>query len=122
MSTRTITREQAETSMAVVVAQFREYTEPIAFPAMDGKPALTMSPACPLPTLLEGFNDAPFTIMWEDGPDDWAYRASAGGTSEEERVLAAEFSITLTDEEPVVFPEGVFAEPLSSYALGLYPA
>ena len=117
-----LTREQAEASLAAIVAQFRTYVEPMTFPAVGDSPALTLGPTCPLPTLLENFDGTPWVVVWEEGPDEWAYRATGGGTSEEDRVLAAEFGATLPDESPTTFPDGVWAEPVFSFALGLYPA
>lgn len=50
-------------------------------------------------------------IVWEEGPYEWALLASGGGMSE--------FG---TVHQPIEEPEGVFLEPVTSWALGIYPA
>lgn len=122
MASTDLTREQAEATLAAIVDHFRSYTEPMVLPADGDAPALTLDAACPLPTLLENFDGAAWTIMWEEGPDEWAYRASMGGNSEEDRVLAADVGVTVVIEKPATVPAGVSLEPATSYSLGLYPA
>lgn len=137
--TRKITRKQADAALAAVVEQFRAYVEPTtleAFTAEDGTefPAETFGPTSPLPTLVEDWNGPGWAIVWEEGPDEWAYRATTGGSSEEERVLVAaaakENGIDpqvavdryVKDDEPITWPKGVYAEPHYSFVLSLYPA
>lgn len=71
-----------------------------------------------------GFGPAP-TIVWEDGPSDWAIAASLGGVPEELRVLyadaAVEFGVELRPRpiEPVG-TETVYGEPATGWALSLF--
>ena len=115
MSNPTVTREDAETVLALVRAQFHTYLEPLT---LDDT---TYEPTCPEPTLIEDYDGAPFVVAWEDGPDDWAYRFTVGGSSEEERILAAEFGATITPDEPAVVPDHLRCEPIYSFVLGIYP-
>lgn len=136
--TSKITRAKAEAALAAVEEQFRSYVEPTTYPAFtaaDGTefPAETLGPLAPKPTLVEDWNGG-WAICWEDGPDDWAYRATMGGSSEEERVLVASAAREngvdpqtavdryVKDDEPVTWPKGVYAEPYYSFVLCLYPA
>ena len=118
-----ISREQAEQALAAVKNQFRAYTEPLIIDGDDLGPTITSEPV-----LVEDWDGEGWAISWEDGPDDWAYRATSGGSSEEERVLVAEANrefganFQVKDDEPVTFPEGVYAEPYFSFVLSLYPA
>jgi hypothetical protein len=133
-----ITRAKAEAALAAVVEQFKSYVEPTtmeAFTAEDGTeyPAETFGPTCPMPKLIEDWNGPGWVISWEEGPDDWAFRATTGGTSEEERILVAsaaqEFGhdpqaavARMKADEPITWPRGVEAEPYYSFVLSLYPA
>lgn len=84
--------------------------------------------AYPEPVLVEDYTDSGhWAIAWEEGPDDWAYLIG-GGTSEADHVtyaaLSAEFG---RDVAPPVraaaqMPADVYAEPIMSFVLGLYPA
>jgi hypothetical protein len=64
-------------------------------------------------------------IVWEEGPFEWAIRASLGGFDEEMYHDLREF---MTNEEaiykaqvlPVKVPKGTYLEPINSYSLGLY--
>lgn len=123
MTTSKISREQAEAALAAIKHQFRAYTEPLVIDGDEYSPAVDSEPV-----LIEDYNGEGWAISWEDGPDDWAFRATSGGTSEEERALAADASrefgteITIKPDEPVAFPKGVYAEPYFSFVLSLYPA
>jgi len=115
-----ISRQQAEQALAAVTQQFVAFCEPLI---IGGRNYGISS----LPTLVET-SQGDWEIVWEDGPDEWAYRASMGGSSEEDRALAAaasvEFGTTITvpEDKPVTFPRGVHAEPVMSFVLGLYEA
>jgi hypothetical protein len=122
---KTITREQAEAALAAVKAQFAAYIEPLVINGHDYGPTVDSQPV-----LVEDYEGSGhWAISWEEGPDDWAYRASVGGTSEEERTLAGqaaeEFGVPYErvaprPDEPIRV-EGVHAEPHMSFILGLYP-
>lgn len=118
-----ISRAQAEAALAAVRDRFKPYLEPFE---IDGH---VYSAAYPEPKLAEDWNDREgWAIVWEEGPDDWAYTVTSGGPSEEERTLvaqaAAEFGADLKPAEtpPVRFPKTVYAEPYFSFVLALYPA
>lgn len=122
-----ITQQQAEAVLAAVKAQFAAYLEPIT---LDGGRVIAGDPP---PTLVMDYEDVAGrripAILWEDGPGEWADRASMGGTSEEERVLVAqaaeEFGVPYVkpaDDEPVPLPAGVTVEPIYSFVLGIYAA
>lgn len=137
MSVRKISREQAEAALAAVREQFKKYLEPEtfeAFTADDGTehPARTYPPLCTEPKLVEDWNGSGWAICWEDGPDEWAYRATSGGTSEEERVLVAQAAqefgydpkaavARIKADEPITWPKGVVGGPYYSFVLSLYP-
>ena len=57
-----------------------------------------------------GTGPAPYAIVWEGGPYEWTFLIH-GGRDEE-------FGVKV---EAVQVPESVFAEPITSWALGLYP-
>lgn len=129
-ATATITREQAEQTLAAVRARFIDYLTEHHYPATEAvkingvdypaSKALTLAPACPEPTLSDQWNDG-WAIVWEEGPDEWTYRVH-GGTSEEERGLAAEFGQTLPEEAGATIPAGVYVEPYNHIVLSIYPA
>lgn len=128
-----VTRQDAEAVLAAIKHQFRTYLEPLDLPAEGGSPAMHLDPCCPEPTLVEWDDNAPWAIVWEDGPDEWAYRVTEGGTSEEQRVLAADAArefgadptavvASLRGVEPATIPASVYVEPVTSFILALYPA
>lgn len=64
------------------------------------------------PQLIKDFNwsgPTPYAIVWEGGPYDWAILATGGGRDD--------FGFTV---EPVRV-DGVFLEPITGWALGVYP-
>lgn len=112
--TQTVTREKAD---QVLVAVKQRY------PGADGAYG---------PELVKDWqylNDpTPWAIVWEDGPFEWAYTALSGGVDEEVAALAAEFTDTaqrqvidrVSQVEPIQV-DGVFLEPVTSWAIGIYP-
>lgn len=122
MEATTVTAELAQAALAAVKEQFRSYLEPLT---IDGD---TYPPTCSQPELAMDYRGEGPAILWEYGPDEWAERVSTGGSSEEERALAAqaadEFGVpyrTPAGVEPAKMPDGVWAEPITSHVLGLYP-
>lgn len=105
-----ITREQAEAALAAVRARYRNYDDVDSI------------------TLIENWDGrVAWLICWEDGPFEWAYRATMGGVNEEvATILWTEFGASATRagklamEREIRFPSGVLAEPFHSYSLGLY--
>jgi hypothetical protein len=63
-----------------------------------------------------GYGPVPYAITWEGGPYDWAALSTAGGRDEE-------FGFKV---EPITYEQqrelGVFLEPYTSWALGIYQA
>lgn len=79
------------------------------------------------PTLAHpGEQCSGWAIVWEDGPYEWAYRAFQGGDDEEVYHLALDADFTPCQARRaaqvggVPCPDGVFAEPVMSFILGLY--
>lgn len=69
------------------------------------------------PKLIENWDwldsgPTPWAIVWEEGPYEWALRAQSGGTD-------PEFGTVTPEAEN--WPEGVFAEAATSWAVGIYP-
>lgn len=126
--TRKVTREQAEAVLAAVRKQFIAYCATHAETAemyaddpelvdvltkyADGRP----KPEDPQPVIVENFEwvtgmVAPYAIVWEEGPYEWAYNAIHGGTDEE-------FGGTIQPADPI---HGVTTEAYTTWALGIYP-
>lgn len=83
------------------------------------------------PVLAENFTwvgSAPYAIVWEEGPFEWAMAFTGGGISEEDAEMCAELNAEFgADLKPAGHPAyeapaGVYVEPLTGWALGLYPA
>lgn len=51
-----------------------------------------------------------WAIVWEEGPYEWVHYLDGG--------IEEEFGFDL---KPVPMPKGIFAEPIESFSLGLYP-
>lgn len=118
-----VTREQAEQVLAMVKQRYA------ADLASDGD--YTPTP----PTLIENWEPywggtIGWAILWEEGPDDWAHLVCSGGIDEgmagmladvvgeakvREAVKAGQFT-----EKPLEAPEGVWLEPATSWAIGIY--
>ena len=118
----TITETQATAALEAVKAQYAPHLAP---QTVDGE---TYDALYPEPTLVWEYTDSGHpAICWEEGPSDWAMLLD-GGTSEEDRYLyaslAEEFgSDVKAPERPAAkMPAGVYAEPIMSFVLGLYPA
>lgn len=114
-----ITADQAAAALAAVEAQYAHYLVDVTDPADR-------------PTLLEPGHQANdsnggWMILWESGPDEWAYRANHGGVDEELLNLAKDAgadgrsALDLATEPGLAWPAGVAAEPYTTYSLCLYP-
>lgn len=141
-TTTKVTTEQAEAVLAAVRKQFRTYcathAEIAEIYADDPElvDVLTRGNEPTQPVLREGWqfthriDAAPFTILWEDGPDGWAYNAIHGGLDEEMTALvadaAAEFGATTTPPAMMIAAAdpiaGVETEPITGWALGIWDA
>ena len=64
-------------------------------------------------------------IVWEEGPFEWAIRASMGGFDEEmyhdlKQLMPSEEAAQKAQQQPIKVPKGTYLEPISSYSLALY--
>lgn len=118
-----VTQEQAEAALAAVIAKYKGYW---------GAQAVEDGFIMPKPTLVMEFT---FTgsggpaIVWEDGPYEWAYRTGPGEVNEETfHNIFPEFeqdeakAREMATEKGIETPEGLFLEPITSWALGIYEA
>lgn len=117
-----VSRAKAEAVLEAVKAQHAAFLSPMT---IDG---VTYPPLYGDPTLVEDYDDRPgWAILWECGPDEWAFTID-GGTGEEDRVLFAEASaefggnVKAPERAPAKMPKGVWTEPINSYAVAIYPA
>jgi len=66
------------------------------------------------PVLVQNYGswstETEWAIVWEEGPYEWVHYLDGG--------IEEEFGFTL---KAIDMPEGVFAEPIESFSLGLYP-
>jgi hypothetical protein len=137
MAQRKVTQRQAEKALDAVTKQFARYLEPVTIPAMGDDPEMTLSPAYENGPVLrmefDWYGPARPAIVWEDGPEDWAHLVNNGGVTEETRILTAqaaqefgfdpEKAVKKAEKaapKPARMPSGVWAEPITSWALGLY--
>jgi hypothetical protein len=108
---RRISEAQARQCLAAIERQFAPYIDQTCRPTL-AKP---------------GEQCSGWAIVWEDGPDEWALRAFHGGHDEELYHLAREAGATPEQARRtaqvggVPCPAGVFAEPVMTFVLGLYP-
>lgn len=121
-TTTTITEAQATAALDAVKAQYAAYLVP---QTIDGEEHDALYPE---PVLVWDYTDSGHpAICWEEGPDDWALLIH-GGTSEAERYMFASASeefgteIKAPERPAAKMPATVYAEPLMSFVLGLYPA
>jgi hypothetical protein len=80
------------------------------------------------PKIIEGFDwtgtGGCTAIVWEEGPYEWAITAAAAQygepvVNEELASLAEEFGV-VPKIGPIKVPDGLFIEPITSWALGIY--
>lgn len=135
MTNTTITRERALAALDAVKAQWADDLAPSRFPAEYDETGalvgeeLNFEPLYPQPVLVDNFaGEGEWAIVWEEGPDEWAYRVNSGEPSESNRVLFAqaseEFGVALKapHRAPVVWPADVEAEAYYSFVLTLRAA
>lgn len=97
-----VTRRKAEATLAAVKKQHR------GWPGVDGPYG---------PKLVENWDwiGSPkrWAIVWEEGPYEWALYFGMGDYVDEE------FGTTV---KGAAIPKGVFAEAITSWSVGIYPA
>ena len=145
-TTTTVAREAAEAVLAAVRKQFRNHCathaeiaemfadDPELVATLTTKRDGTPKPEAPQPKLVENWqfthrdDPAPFAIVWEEGPYEWAYNAIHGGVDEEMTALMAEAAAEFGGTAPVAKIAaadpitGVETEPITGWALGVYAA
>lgn len=101
-----VTKAQAEAVLAEVKRVFAPYVK--AAPKYG-------------PKLVKDFDwgagPAPYAIIWEEGPFEWAHLATSGDVDEEMSSLTGHTVWSKAINQPA----GVFCEPYTSWALGIYP-
>jgi hypothetical protein len=101
MATKTITRKDAEKVLAAILEQH----------------AWAKEPGFDQPIIVEDWawdgGPAPFAIVWEGGAFEWTYLFPYGG-------IDAEFG-TKTKDVSSKIPADIYVEPITSWALGIYP-
>lgn len=117
-----ISKELADECFAVVKYKYRAYFDT----------SVGSGPMFNEPLLVENFNtDQPgsWLILWEDGPEEWAYTTATGDSSEEVAWLIAEAvseqaarDYRANPQEGVTWPEGVHVEVANHYSLSLWEA
>lgn len=129
MSTTTkVSKAKAQAVLDAVKAQHKAWVEPM----LDDDGSVILDAGPPPVLMEEGFDGRQWTIVWEEGPDEWPFTLH-GGSSEEDRVLLAqaaeEFGANLTvsvaeaaERKPAALPKGVYVEPINHCSIGVYPA
>jgi hypothetical protein len=123
-----VTRKQAEQVLAAIKKRYAGL--------LETDPELPSLRPWPPPKLIENWDfldsgPTPWAIVWEEGPDEWAYRAAMGGLDEEVCHLAADeigrskVARKVRDEgfameEPLQVLKNVHLEPVTTWALGIY--
>ena len=109
-----VKKRDADKVLAAVKRQFAGWVEP-------GQPESG-------PKLVKDFDwlgtgAAPYAVVWESGPYEWTFTAGEGGVDEEMTSLAREFDPkAVVRTKAVEFPDTVYVEPYTSWALAIYPA
>ncbi len=112
MTSRKITKRQAEQALAAIKEQFKAY----------------LGSGADEPTLYEpGFHTDAWSIAWEGGPFQWTYIAFVGGFDEEvfsmaEPDVGEQRARQLATTAAVAAPAGVYGEAVNHWCLALYPA
>lgn len=86
-------------------------------PVYGGTEVLTLAKANEAQAVVQAWLQAygaDQAVMYEPGHEGPMYVLSLEG--------ADEWAVTITQDESVQWPAGVFAEPVASWCLGLYPA
>ncbi|EWM19625.1 hypothetical protein [Kutzneria sp. 744] len=118
-----LSRELAEAAFTACKTQFADWLEPWELAGQQEPPL------CGSPELIERFNGKlHWAIVWRDGPQGWEQHAFQGWLD-----VPAYKRLRLDGETPkdaaqkasrnsTPVPPGVFPEPITNGALGLYPA
>lgn len=116
-NTTTVTKRDAERVLAAVKRQCRAY-------CVDehGKPSGSQ------PEILKdwdwtGHGAAKYSIVWEEGPYNWAVNFPYGGIDDEMTSLMQEFrpgAVSRTNDVSDRIPQHVFCEAITGWAVGIY--
>lgn len=124
MSRSTATATQVDTVRQAVLARYAGWFAPLALEDGSTYPPL----AQPEDVKVLDYDGTP-VVSWEEGPSDWAYQFTMGGSTEEERVMAhsaaREFGVPgyrAAEPAPVQVAAPVEIEPYYSFSLAVYPA
>jgi hypothetical protein len=105
-----IAETTARAALAAIRAQFSAYLG-------DGEPA---------PEIRRDWDwldsgPTPWAIVWEEGPDEWAHRAQQGGVDEHLTASAQDVIPGHVSTTPPAadWPEGTYAEPITSWAVAI---
>ncbi len=108
-TTTKITRKTAEKALAVVERHYAQWFK-------DGWAK---------PTLID--RGTYWEIVWEEGPYEWALRATHGGVNEEflynvypEFVTDFDKAVANATTKPIKFPATVYVEPVNTCTLAIY--
>lgn len=119
-----VTPAQAESVRQAVLKRYASWFTPLVLD--DGTTFAPMAVESDVKVLDY---DGTTVVSWEEGPSEWAYQFTMGGSTEEERVMAhsaaQEFGVPgykAAEPAPVATPKGVYVEPYYSFSLGVYPA
>ncbi len=92
------------------------------------EPFITACDGTSRPTLHgPGHEGDHWVISWEEGPHEWAMRAFTGGIDDEVMAHARAVGVDhanalkIAQDPAKACPAGVFAEPIMTFILGLYP-
>jgi hypothetical protein len=109
---KTVTRRDADRVLAALCHQYG------ITPGEPGAPVLI-----PEWDFLTYGNPAPFAIVWEEGPYEWAYRFPEGGIDEEATYEIQDLAPgTVVRTAPAKIDRHIFTEAITSWAVGLYLA
>jgi hypothetical protein len=109
---KTVTRRDADRVLAALCHQYGitpdDHSAPVVIEEWD---------------FLTYGNPAPFAIVWEEGPYEWAYRFPEGGIDEEATYGIQDIAPgTVVRTAAAKIDPHIFVEAITSWAVGLYLA
>lgn len=114
---RNITKAQATKAYRAICERLGEEPQPVADGTLGNRWAYSGKP-----TLVRDWDwtGARWSVVWEEGPYDWTMGLNGGFT--EASYMVAEARGTAPKPEPVLDLPGIMLEPVTGWAVGLYPA